>query len=144
MVVMKHEFLFCLLIGSIPIQTQLFNTFCQCHRYLSTNSHPRSGQKRKSSMPVCLWRKDEECFRERQTHTWGGRKGGTVHQCSREIGQVRKQGSVCVWVCVEGYRGGVQVAWSWRRPGPLSPGSARLHLSSAGTSAAQGALVTQR
>lgn len=68
-----------------------------------------------------------------------------MRQCSREIGQVRKQGSVCMFeLCVAGYRGGVQVAWSWRRPGPLSPGSARLHLSSAGTSAAQGALVTQR
>lgn len=46
--------------------------------------------------------------------------------------------------CSGGVQRRVQVAWSWRGPGPLSPGSARLHLSSAGTSAAQGALVTQR
>lgn len=52
-------------------------------------------------------------------------------------------GSECMFVW-RGTEEGVQVAQSWRRPGPLSPGSARLHLSSAGTSAAQGALVTQR
>lgn len=82
--------------------------------------------------------------RDRQTHRGlGWKKGGStapVFKRDRPSEKARE----CVHVCVEGYRGGVQVAWSWRRPGPLSPGSARLHLSSAGTSAAQGALVTQR
>lgn len=72
----------------------------------------------------------------------GGRWGGAVFKRDRPSEKARQ--CVHAGVCVEGYRGGVQVAWSWRRPGPLSPGSARLHLSSAGTSAAQGALVTQR
>lgn len=72
----------------------------------------------------------------------GGGGGGAVFKRDRPSEKARQ--CVHAGVCVEGYRGGVQVAWSWRRPGPLSPGSARLHLSSAGTSAAQGALVTQR
>lgn len=38
----------------------LSNTFCQCHGYLSTNSHPRSGQGRKMPGCVCVCEREEE------------------------------------------------------------------------------------